>query len=192
MAFFKETINLSQGEEMVGMFRSHSVVAVISITPFAVALFILCLFVFPLSMLGMKGILIFFAILLFDLFFIFTLISQWIGTLLIVTTRRIIKIDRRSMFKKRVNEYQLETITEIAYDSKGILQTIFALGDINITALYTGMRHTIITCVAQPQHVLDTISHTISRVQRKSDAQKRPSGNLHTVGVGGDDDDHPL
>ncbi len=187
MAFFQETISLSRDENIVGTFRSHPITAVLTILPFGIILILVCLFVFPLISLGVKGVAFFVLFVLLDMLFIFTVLSQWIGTIAIVTSRRIIKIDRRSMFKKCVNEYQLETITEIAYDSKGILQTFFSLGNINITALYTGTRYTIIKHVWKPQHVLDIISHAISRVQKKQEKSNTSTNNLHEVEVSGDE-----
>lgn len=187
MSFFQETISMSLDEEIIGAFRSHSIVAVLAVLPFACALIVTCLFVFPLLSLGGKGIVFFALLVVLELIFIGTALSQWIGTIIIVTTRRIIKIDRRSFFKKHVNEYQLEAITEISYDSKGMLQTLFALGDINITALYTGTRYTIIKNVSGPQRVLDSISHTIARAQKIKEQTKNTSNSTRLVRVSGDE-----
>lgn len=187
MPFFHEIINLSSEEEIVGTFRSHAILALLALSPFICALIVLCLFVFPLLSLGAKGVIFFLLLLALDSIFIATILSQWIGTLVILTSRRIIKIDRRSIIKKHVNEYQLETITEIAYDCKGVIPTFFSLGDINITALYTGSRYTIIKSVAHPQRILDLISRAISRVQTMSKYSVRATDTLHQASVSGDE-----
>lgn len=188
MPFFHEVIHLSKDEAIVGTFRSHAIVAILSIAPFACILIILCLFVFPLLSLGIKGVAFFFLLAILDILFIITLLSQWIGTLLIVTNRRIIKINRRSMISKFVHEYQLETITEISYDCKGIIRTVFTLGDINVTALYTGARYTVITYVQKPQRVLDVISHAIAK-RLKANDRVRNIDDLHSVRLVGDEHD---
>lgn len=187
MPFFKEIINVSKDEEVIGVFRSHVATAILSLIPFVCVLIVICLFLFPFLSLGLKGVVIFSLLILLDAIFISTILSQWIGTILILTSRRLISVNRRSMFKKRVNEYQLETITEISYDCKGLLQTFFSLGDINITALYTGTRHTVIRCVAGPQRVLDSISHAIAKLQKNTNASGQRKDDLRQVLVDGDE-----
>lgn len=118
----------------------------------------------------------------------FTILSQWIGTITVVTSRRIMQITRTSMLKKQVKEFQLETITEISYECKGFLQTLFSLGNMQITALYTGTRYTVMKNIEHPQQVLDRISHAVSRMQKRTDSPKGQAGKLHSVEITGDEE----
>lgn len=189
MPLFHEIIHVSKDEDILGTFRSHPAVVLLSITPFACILILLSLFVFPLLSLGTYGVIALCILTALDLFFIATLLSQWIGTIVIITNRRIIKINRRSLITKFVNEYQLDTITEISYNSSGIVQALFSLGTISITALYTGTRYAIIACVSHPGRVLDIISHAIAGVIRKNEHAHGNLRTLHQVAVSGDDEE---
>ncbi len=188
MTLFEETLHLSQDEEVMGTYRSHAAVVVVRLLPFCLFIILTCLFLFPFLSLGLKGIMLFALLILIWLIFIVTLLSQWIGTITVVTSRRIMQITRTSMFKKQVKEFQLETITEISYDCKGILQTLFSLGDMQITALYTGTRYTILRNVECPQRVLDRISHTISRLQKNPANPRGRQDALHPTAITGDEE----
>jgi hypothetical protein len=188
MTVFKETLHLSQDEEIMGTYRSHAVVVIVRLFPFCIFFILTCLFLFPFLTLGLKGVIAFVLLLLVSLIFIFTILSQWIGTITVVTSRRIMQIIRTSMLKKQVKEFQLETITEISYDCKGVLQTVFSLGDMQITALYTGTRYIILRNVECPQRVLDRISHAVSRLQKNPVKTKKQQDALHPTAVTGDEE----
>ncbi len=188
MTLFEETLHLSQDEEIMGTYRSHVVVVIVRILPFCLFFIITCLFLFPFLSLGLNGIMIFILLILICLIFIITLLSQWIGTITVLTSRRIMQITRSSMFKKQVKEFQLETITEISYDCKGVVQTLFSLGDMQITALYTGTRYTILRNVECPQRVLDRISHAVSRLQKNPATLKGKQEMLHPTAITGDEE----
>lgn len=163
MPFFEEIIHLDPSEAIAATYRAHMSVLLMILMPLSLALFILFLFVVPLIALGLWGILVFVFFVLVLSFFILGSLIRWMGTITVLTTRRIIAIRRLDLLKKSVKEHTLDTITEISYTSKGVLQTACHLGDIHITALYTGVNHTIAANIAQPQLVLDQISGCVSR-----------------------------
>jgi hypothetical protein len=168
---FHETLTLDEGEKVVAAFRSHTLRTVLWLIPCTIVLFGVFLFMFPLFYYGIKGVVLFFVIILLDAYFILLNLLRWYGSVSILTERRLFVIYRVSFLKKRVNEILLENINELSYDTKGILQTLFGYGTVHCS-LFTSSGQCDIPEVNRPQEVLNVISKYASQTKAGSSKQR--------------------
>lgn len=100
------------------------IIALLIIAPF--------FFLFPLFSWGEQGQIIFFASLILGIFLTFKTFIKWYFNALIITNKRIVDFDQRGFFQRIVSELPLNKIQDIFYEIKGIKQTIFGYGTIEI------------------------------------------------------------
>ncbi len=160
-----ETLHFDDDEHIACMFRSSIARTILHLVP--AVLFLLCVafLTFPLFHLGERGIVIFFTLLVFTLFYIFRKIITWLQTVFILTDRRLLVIQRLGVFKKQVKEIHLENINEILYDTRGFLQTLLRLGTVYLS-LNTNSGQCNLSDMPTPQAVLDSISRQVSAKKR--------------------------
>jgi hypothetical protein len=61
----------------------------------------------------------------------------WAGTMLIVTNQRIIDVDRRGIFDRIVSEVPYQSLSDVAYRSKGLIEMTANIGTITFQ-MYSG------------------------------------------------------
>lgn len=126
---------------------------------FLVGLFLLLIAVFlfyPLVQLGKAGWVIFFSLFGFGaLWLLKNLLVRYLNVT-IITNQRIIKIDQRGLWEKHVAECPLAHVVEVRYFKKGLGETIFNLGNVQIE-LSRGTQLMEIVGVANPAGVKDLI-----------------------------------
>jgi len=61
----------------------------------------------------------------------------WAGTMLIVTNQRIIDVDRRGIFDRAVSEVPYQSLSDVSYRSKGLIEMTANIGTITFQ-LYSG------------------------------------------------------
>lgn len=166
----KESLSLESGENLVAVYRRHGGTAFLRILPIAFFLVILFLFLFPLFSLGTPGVAVFSLLLFFSLFFSLRIIFSWLGTITIVTSRRLLIVQRSGFFKKTVTEIQYDQISQMSYQMKGIPQMIGKYGNLELLVTFTSANISI-PDIPDPQEALNTISQVMSM------AKKIPSGD---------------
>ncbi len=62
---------------------------------------------------------------------------KWKGTMLIITNQRIIDVDRRGLFDRVVSEVPYQSLSDVSYRSKGIVEMAAGIGTITFQ-LYSG------------------------------------------------------
>lgn len=160
MAYFTETLNLDSQESVNGIFRSHPFHLFIRIAIPFVILCVLFLFLFPLFRVGLLGVLLFFVVLTIDTGYIIHSLTAWYGTIFVLTSRRVLAIRRTGMFKKQAQEIVLENISELSYNTHGLMQMLFRFGDVKLT-LYTASHSFVLRDIPRPHDVLNAISQQI-------------------------------
>lgn len=110
---------------------------------------------------------------LFYLYWLRHLFTMWIDYYLdvwIVTTHRIMNIEHKGLFHRKVSEQRLERVQDITTESSGVLQTTLHFGDIHVqTAAET--EHFIFRDIEDPEEV----SREIMELQ--SAAMQRAAGS---------------
>ncbi len=89
-------------------------------------------FIFPLFRQGLIGVIGFFILLLVPLTLFLREYRRWADTLLIVTDRRIIDVERRGFFDREVCEAAYSEIDEVTFRVKGLVPTVFRYGMIDV------------------------------------------------------------
>jgi hypothetical protein len=85
----------------------------------------------------LAGQIIFFASLQFGAIYGLRSYITWVGTMLIVTNQRIIDIDRRGLFDRVVSEVPYESLSDVSYRSKGVVEMAAGIGTITFQ-MYSG------------------------------------------------------
>ena len=89
-------------------------------------------FLFPLFREGWVGVLVFGGLVGSATFFFLRAYVKWTNTVLIVTDRRVIDVERKAFLDRVISEISYPRIDEVSYRVKGILPTLFRYGDIRI------------------------------------------------------------
>lgn len=87
---------------------------------------------FPLFRLGGLGVLGFFAILLPAIAFLWRAYRRWSDTMLVITDRRVIDIERRGLFDTQVCEASFADVDEVTFRIKGLFPTLCRYGDVEV------------------------------------------------------------
>jgi len=80
---------------------------------------------------------------------------NWHRDRFIITDQRIINIDQKSLFKRKVSELELEKIQDVSHEIKGMFATALDFGDVILQS--AGSENIVIADVAQPSELQDTI-----------------------------------
>lgn len=89
-------------------------------------------FLFPLIHQGIWGVLVFMVLVISGVILLLREYLRWSGTLLIVTDKRVIDLDRRGFFDRVVTEASYLQIDEASYRVKGFWATVFRYGSIRL------------------------------------------------------------
>lgn len=113
-------------------------------------------FLFPLFRQGAVGVVIFFALVGSALVFSFRDYLRWSNTMLVITDRRIIDVERRAFFERVVSEIPYARVDDVTYRVKGLVPTLFRYGDVRVHAAGSGADIEF-RRVARPSRVHDLI-----------------------------------
>lgn len=91
-------------------------------------------FLFPLFREGAVGVIFFFVLVGVAALFGLRAFVRWSNTVLIVTDRRVIDVDRRAFFDRVISEIPHAHIEDVTYRVKGIVPTLFRYGDVRVHA----------------------------------------------------------
>lgn len=160
-----ESLSLEPGENLVAMYRRHGGTAFLRILPIAFFLVILFLFLFPLFSLGTPGVAAFSILFFFSMFLSLRIIFSWLGTITIVTSRRLLIVHRSGFFKKTVTEIQYDQISQMSYQMKGIPQMLGKYGNLELLVTFTSANISI-PDIPDPQEALNTISQVMSMAKK--------------------------
>jgi len=105
---------------------------------------------------GNAGLWFFALILLLALIWLLHSLVIWYYQVFIVTTHRLIDVDRQSLFRKVVSHVPLAKVLDVYYEVKGLSQMIFRVGNVNIT-LSDSKTRIEIKGITQPQAVQQLI-----------------------------------
>lgn len=89
-------------------------------------------FLFPLFREGWVGVLIFFALAGSAAVMAARAYVKWANTVLVLTDRRVIDVERRAFFDRVISETPYAHIDDVTYRVKGIAPTLFRYGDLRV------------------------------------------------------------
>ncbi len=89
-------------------------------------------FLFPLFREGWVGVIIFLGLFGSATYFFLRAYVRWSRTVLIVTDRRVIDVERKAFFDREISEISYPRIDEVSYRVKGVFPTLFRYGHIRL------------------------------------------------------------
>ena len=90
---------------------------------------------------------------------------NWYRDRYIITNKRVINIDQRSLFRRRVSEIELDHVQDIAHEINGVMATTFDFGNIIISS--TGGDKIELREIPQPAEVQDLIVKLVKEATEK-------------------------
>jgi len=80
---------------------------------------------------------------------------NWYRDKFIITDHRIINIDQKSLFKRKVSELELEKIQDVSHEIKGMFATALNFGDVILQS--AGNENIILADIAKPAEMQDIV-----------------------------------
>ncbi len=159
---------LDPNEEVVTVIRKHwfmfaiqvFILSVVALFPLLAALFIPATAFESLSQIGASSTFLVFLYMLWVLMTWNLAFISWTTYYLdtwIVTNRRIIDIDQRALFQRKVTTLMLEKIQDMTVDVDGLFQTLFGFGTLILHTAGAEDPDIVIRYAAYPQHAKDRI-----------------------------------
>jgi hypothetical protein len=130
--FILKTLILTDGEILIKIVRQATTLLGVKLFLPTLIFILDFFFLYPLFNLGNKGITVFLGLIIISVFLAAKIIFIWYSKVLIITNQRIIDIDRKGIFRKTVSEVSLDDINEVLFQAKGVFQTLFRLGKLEI------------------------------------------------------------
>ncbi|MCX6740408.1 MAG: PH domain-containing protein [Candidatus Parcubacteria bacterium] len=132
--YFAKQINLQANEELIAVLHHHPITYAKQIAVTTVLILGAFFFMFPLFSLGELGVALFCAILLTGFFYGVREFYIWFANACVITSKRLVDVDRKGFFHKIVSDLSYDKILDISYSVSGVMQSVFHLGDIKIQA----------------------------------------------------------
>ncbi len=125
-------VQLKAHERVVAVVREHAathlggwiLVSLLLLLPFFLA--------FPLFKQGTPGVIALAALLLVGLVALWARWRRYMGTVLIVTDRRVIDVEHPGLFGRRVTDVPYRRVDEVAYERRGISATVFRYATLRV------------------------------------------------------------
>ena len=148
-----------QGEKVVAVFHKHWVSFVKPLVVF-LPLFLLSMVILYYSgSLGSGFLILGYIIFLGATSYLLYYFVLWRWDVYILTSNRVINFDQKTLFHRVVSEAELANIQDTTYEIKGIWQTVFNFGQVNILTASSG-DNIVFRDVASPQEIQDLIIQT--------------------------------
>jgi hypothetical protein len=145
-----------EGEAVIEVYHKHWISFVRPVLIFLPFLVVSMIILYYQSVLGTAILTFGFAVLLVGLSYLFYHFLIWRWDVYILTSKRVINFDQRTLFHRVVSEAELVNIQDTTYEIKGIWQTIFNYGQVNILTASSG-DNICFQDVATPQRVQEVI-----------------------------------
>lgn len=123
---------LEDDEEMVQVYRRHFSSQLRFVLIFLLLLLLPFFFMFPLFQQHLPGVAVFLLLLCVAAVYGFRRLFIWRGGMFVITSKRVIDVDQRGFLNKSVTECDLGAIQEVSYRQRGLWQTLFHLGNLEI------------------------------------------------------------
>jgi len=185
MSNFLKKLNIKEDETVIRVLRRYPLSYLGSI----IVAFILIggpfFFLYLLIQWGKWGMIVFGGILLVGLLYLIRKLVVWRLNVLVITNQRVIDVDQRGFFSRLVSEVKLEQIQDVAYQIKGISQTLFHYGTLIIQPANLSV-HFEANSIKNPGKIKDIINDLRELAQQEGKiSPKELTRLLKTIG---DDD----
>lgn len=175
MQHIDKNIQLKPEEEVLDVVHED-------VIPHLPRFFLLCLwfvipffFLFPLFREGFLGVVVFFSLAGSAAIFFLRTFTKWVNTVLVITDRRVIDVERRGFFDRVVSEVPYAHVEDVTYRVKGIWPTLFRYGDVRLHVAGSAADIEFYR-VPRPSRVHDLINDLRDHVGPAARVPPRPAG----------------
>lgn len=151
-----EVDNQRPDEDIVFLMRQHPWVLARPAL-FLILVFLLVLISFLIWKLNSISIGVLIAAILFSVCYISIIWYSFSNDLFILTNQRLIKIDQKGFFSRRVSETELDNVYNINYEIKGFMKSLLNFGDIKISTVGDDVSTIALPNIENPHFVQEKI-----------------------------------
>ncbi len=163
--FVIKKLNLKENERIVKIVRCYPLTYFFPILATFILIATPFFFLFLFFSWGLIGLVIFLGLIFLGIIYGAREFVLWYFNVFVITNQRIVDIDQRGFFDRIVSEAPFEKIQDISYRIKGIFQTLFHYGNIQIQTAGTALRLELKN-IYQPEKVQELITYLIKQDQK--------------------------
>ncbi len=168
-------ISFKESEKVISIYRRHKFIILAELFPIVIfSLVVVSVSVFVIYMffsdyLSFIYLILFLMLLFLHLFWIiaFILFADYYLDIWILTDKRVVTIEQKSLFSRVVSEFELEKIQEITVDIHGVIPTLLDFGDVRVRTASEN-RNFVFKQVKNPNRVKDEIFKAMTEEKNKS------------------------
>jgi hypothetical protein len=157
MFHLQDVLQPKEGEQVEAIIRRHVATLV---PPLCLSLLLIVIpffLLFPLFAWNFFGIILFFASVIFGILVALRSLMLWDGDVLVLTSLRLIDVDRRGVFARSVSETHLGAIQDVSWSRHGMLESLFRSGSVSVQTAGTTPRIEV-TRIPRPEAVFELIN----------------------------------
>ncbi|MEO5927960.1 MAG: hypothetical protein ABIO72_04540 [Patescibacteria group bacterium] len=156
MFHLEDVLQLKDDEDVQLIVRRHPVTLFVGLGISFIGIVLPFFFLFPLFAWGIAGISLFGILIIGGILLAMRTILLWDSDVLVVTTLRLVDVDQKGLFSRFVKEAPLTAVQDIAWSRKGLIDTMFHVGTLDVTV--TGAANMTITRVAHPEKINELVN----------------------------------
>ena len=167
-------ISIKEGENIISIYRRHKFIMILEIFPlvfFSIVVVLASFFVisYVLSDSLLVPVVLFLTFIFLHLFWIaiFIYLADYYLDVWILTDKRVITIEQKSLFSRITSEFELSKIQEISVDVHGVLPTLIDYGNVRVRTASENPNF-IFKQVGNPGKVKDQIMTQASKYGQKT------------------------
>lgn len=172
MFHLSDVMKLQADEKVITVLRRHVLSLVGTLLICALLIILPCFFVFPLFHAGTIGIAFFALPFLLGVIYAWRAVRLWDATALIITDHRLVSVAQRGLWDRQVSEVRLPLIGDVQWDKKGIIRSLFGVGNLRIRASGGAVSSIVMKDVRAPQRFAQLIQELRQHGAKEDPLQK--------------------
>ncbi|MFA5935735.1 MAG: hypothetical protein WC787_02705 [Patescibacteria group bacterium] len=156
MFHLEDVLQLKDEEDVKLIVRRHPITLLGGLGIAFLCIVLPFFFIFPLFSWGVAGIALFGILLIAGIVTAMRTILLWDADVLVVTTLRLVDVDQKGIFSRFVKEAPLSSIQDVGWHRKGLIDTVFHVGTLDVTI--TGTSNLVVTRVSHPSRINELIN----------------------------------
>ena len=156
MFHLEDVLQLKDDEDVQLIVRRHPVTLFVGLAISFLCIVLPFFFLFPLFGWGIAGISLFGVLIITGILLAMRTILLWDSDVLVVSTLRLVDVDQKGLFSRFVKEAPLTSVQDISWSRKGLVDTIFHVGTLDVTI--TGAANMTISRVAHPEKISEFVN----------------------------------
>lgn len=150
-------VSLNENEKVLKIIRRYWLVYLFSILITFILIAVPFLFIVPLFQWGKFGVVLFLLFICVGLVYGLRVFLSWYLNVFVITNKRIIDVDQKGFLNRAVWDTELNRVQDVTYSQKGLFQTLFHYGNLQIFPSGQTTTKIEIINISKPQKVQELI-----------------------------------